>query len=323
MKPIQEPRQLDSLSVVVPVFNEERALPLFVDILKPVIMQLEQLLKVQVLFVNNGSSDSSLAILMQLEGAIQNLGILTLSRNFGYEAALIAGLESSISDAYVLIDADGEDSPEMILDFLQSLKTGNSVAIGIRGKRIESWSTKSFRSLSYKILNKISDDPFKVNAGNFVMFNHTVRNAVLRENKSFPFLRASISRAGFQTKEHPYNRNRRLDGKSKYRKWSLIQFAVSGFLTSTTWPLRMIFYTAIGTIPLVVGLGIAAKFLSSNNLPIISISLVTYEILVAIAIIALYLARVYKETLGRPIYYVDPTKSYFDESFDTPLRSQY
>jgi dolichol-phosphate mannosyltransferase len=258
-------------------------------------------------------------ILIQLENTIQNLGILTLSRNFGYEAALIAGLENSISDAYVLLDADGEDSPAMILNYLQSLNAGNAVAIGIRGKRIESWSTKSFRNLSYKVLSKISDDPFKVNAGNFAMFNRTVRDAIIRENKNFPFLRATISRAGFQTKEHPYNRNRRLDGKSKYRKLSLIQFAVSGFLTTTTWPLRMISYTTIGTIPLVIGLGIAAKFMDSKNLPIVSISLVTSEILVAIAIIALYLARVYKETLGRPIYYVDPTKSYFAESFDTPL----
>jgi dolichol-phosphate mannosyltransferase len=294
----------------------EKALLKFIDILIPTIKKLEKLVKVQVLFVNNGSTDRSFDILLKQDESFKCLGILTLTRNFGYEAALIAGLENSISDVYVLIDADGEDSPEIILDFYESILLGNSVAVGIRGKRVESFSTAKFRQFSYRFLSKISDDSFVANAGNFAMFTKVVRDSIILENKSFPFLRATISRAGFQTKFHPYDRNRRLDGISKYRKLRLIKFAIAGFLTTTTWPLRLISYLVIFTIPAIISLGLISFIYSSTSLFLITLLIMSFEILFATAIIALYLARVYKDILGRPIYYIDETKSWFDKTFN-------
>jgi len=315
MKPLLLQKKPKLLTVIIPVFNEEKVLSKFVNTLTPSIKKLEELIKVQVLFVNNGSTDRSFDILLKQDKNFKCLGILTLTRNFGYEAALIAGLENAESDVYVLIDADGEDSPEIILDFFDSILLGNSVAVGIRGKRVESFFTAKFRELSYKFLSRISDDPFVVNAGNFAMFTKVVRDSIILENKSFPFLRATISRSGFQAKFHLYDRKRRLDGVSKYRKLKLFKFAIAGFLTTTTWPLRLISYLSVLTIPSVFLLVLINSFYSLNHLYPIVMLIMGFELLFANAILALYLARVYKDTLGRPIYYVDATKSWFDNSF--------
>ena len=119
---------------------------------------------------------------------------------------------------------------------------GNQIAIGIRRKRIESVVTKSFRTLSYSILSRLGDDPFRKNAGNFSMFSKVARDAILIENNSYPFLRSTLSRTGYRIEEFPHNRNPRIDGKSKYRKISLLKFAIAGFMTTTTWPLRFVSY---------------------------------------------------------------------------------
>lgn len=315
MRPLLLQKKPKLLTVIIPVFNEEKVLKEFVKILTPSIKKLEDLIKVQVLFVNNGSTDRSFDILLNQDKTFKCLGILTLTRNFGYEAALIAGLENSLSDVYVLIDADGEDSPEIILDFFDSILSGNAVAVGIRGKRVESFFTAKFREFSYRFLSKISDDSFVVNAGNFAMFTKVVRDSIILENKSFPFLRATISRSGFQAKFHPYDRKRRLDGISKYRKLRLVKFAIAGFLTTTTWPLRLISYLSLLSIPSFLVLALINSFYSLNDLfPLITL-IIGFELLFANAILALYLARVYKDTLGRPIYYVDATKSWFDNEF--------
>ena len=312
------PRKTNSLSIIIPVFNEEKALPLFLNILKPVLKVLETKIEVQTLFVKNGSTDRTLELLLP-EFSAHTMGVLSLSRNFGYEAAIIAGIENADTDLFAVIDADGEDNQKYLIDFLKSILDGNSVAIGIRGIRFESLATRSFRKFGYKILSKVSDDSFIVNAGNFIMFDKLVKDAVLKENLNYPFMRSTIARSGFKTMKHYYDRQPRLDGKSKYRKFGLIKFAGSGFLSTTTWPLRMISYATLATVPIVFLIGFAARFLKISDLPIASITLVTTEILVSTAIISMYLARIYKVSLKRPIYFIDPFQTLFDSDFKTSL----
>lgn len=319
MKKVNDYKKPRSLCIVIPIFNEELALPYFLDALQPIIEKLRKKLDVIVIFVNNGSTDGSVDIINSTDMGEINSAILTLTRNFGYEAGLIAGLTFVTSDCYCLIDADGEDPAHLLLDFLVSIESGNEIAIGLRQLRVESKLLQSFRRLGYKVLARISDDPFTVSAGNFSMFNSKVRNSILIENSSYPFLRATVSRTGFKTEYFPHNRNPRLDGRSNFNKFGLLKFAVAGFMTTTTWPLRMAAYS----LGLMLPLGLSALVSSiifdfSSTAGIVqnfSIFLFLSTQSVNIGIIAIYVARVYKNSLGRPLFYVDWHQSYATKKF--------
>ena len=293
-----------TLTIIVPIYNEELVIDKFAAQLLPTFKKLELKQNCQLLFVNNGSTDESLKLLRGAGLPFSNFGILTLARNFGYETALIAGLTHAESDYYALCDGDGEDPAGLLLQFQESIISGNEIAIGIRQNRVESRVTKSFRRMSYSILSRLGDDPFRKNAGNFSMFSKVARNAILAENNSFPFLRSTLSRTGYKLEEFPHNRNPRIDGKSKYRKISLLKFAIAGFMSTTTWPLRFISY--VGSLNLLL---LPSYFLSevigfNPSLSInISLLLATESTFFA-GIVALYLARIYKNSLGRPLFYV-------------------
>jgi glycosyltransferase involved in cell wall biosynthesis len=244
-------------------------------------------------------------------------GILTLSRNYGYESALVAGLNFTNFDVYSLVDADGEDPVEMLPKFLDEIISGEDLVLGIRRVRHESKFTQVFRRLSYLFLSKVSDEPFIPNSGNFSMFRKSVRNAILTENKVYPFLRATLSRVGFSPKRITHDRNPRIDGKSKHRHLTLYRFAILGFMTSTTWPLRVISYFSAIFVLLSVTNFLLLKHISVGvwNEFIDFQALFNLLLLVFISIIGLYLARIYKYTIGRPLYYVDWSKSYEVNAF--------
>ncbi len=302
-----------SLTIVIPVYNEEIIIERFFNKLAPVYRRLSENQEVSVLVVNNGSTDSSMEKLEKIAYQYESLGVLTLTRNFGYETALIAGLSHSISDTYALCDADGEDPVEMLIDFQEEVLKNTEIALGIRRERYEGKITKTFRNLSYRILSKLADDPFRKNAGNFSMFSLQVRNAILVENNSFPFLRSTLSRSGYSTKEFVHDRNPRIDGKSKYRKVNLVKFAIAGFMTATTWPLRFISFAAAFNFATFL-IYLLTSLLSTSTLEenwfyyfLILFSLT--EILLFLGVISLYLARVYKNSLGRPLFYIDWLRS--------------
>lgn len=303
---MKQPRKSkkQSLTLIIPVFNEQFALPKFLNELRPIIAKFQGNINCQLLFVNNGSNDSSVQILRK---ELQNwvpAGILTLSRNFGYETALIAGLTFADSDFYGFCDADGEDPVEIIPKFLDSMRNGFFIALGIRRGRVEAFSTRSFRAISYKLLAKVSDDPFRINGGNFSMFNQVVKNAIIVENSSFPFLRATLSRSGYPLEEFIHNRKPRLDGKSKYRKINLLKFALAGFLTTTTWPLRFIAYISILNV-LAITIFTIFNYGMECFYPII-----LNEFFLFFSTIGIYLARIYKNSLGRPLFYINWIESF-------------
>lgn len=298
---------MKTLTVIVPVYNEEQALDRFSSDLASSILKLNERNQCNVLFVNNGSTDNSLELIKTFTTKFENMGIVSLSRNFGYETALIAGLTYAPGDIFALCDADGEDPLALLIEFQKALIDGYEIAIGIRKNRHEAIITRAFRLVSYKILAKLSDDPFWRNAGNFSMFSQAVRIAILRENSSFPFLRSTLARTGYKAKEFPHNRNPRIDGKSKYRKISLMKFAIAGFMTATTWPLRFVSYIAVfnalfacaGMVTFIWTEYPVEYFHSSIQ------SLLLMELGFSVGIMALYIARVYKNSLGRPLFYVD------------------
>jgi glycosyltransferase involved in cell wall biosynthesis len=300
-----------SLSIIVPLFNEESLISELTRQLGNSYRELNKSVPTRIVFVNNGSTDSTLQKLLKFMESGIPAEVITLSRNFGYEAAVIAGLDYSSSDLYAVVDGDGEDPIDLLPNFLSRILDGAEIVQGLRMQRQESRLLQMFRRTSYWVLSKISDEPFGVDVGNFSMFTRRVRDGVLIENKHFPFMRATISRIGFRVEKVAHDRNKRIDGKSHYKKVSLLKFALLGFLTSTTWPLRFTFYFGFIVSGLVSFFVLMSFFIGLNELAwkrllILLIS----QILVMIGIVGIYVARVYKHSLGRPIYYFDLSESY-------------
>lgn len=296
-------KKLQTLTLIIPFFNESASISSFIEQLKPILLVLQKSVRCKILFVNNGSTDESLDIVKKL---IQSkffssipIGVLTLSRNFGYETALIAGLTHASSDYYCFCDSDGEDPVEIIPLFLESIKSGYSIAIGIRKGRFEPTSTKIFKRIAYNFLSKVSDDPFLRNAGNFSMFNEVVRLAILSENRHFPFIRATFSRCGFPIHEIVHHRNKRISGKSKFRNLSLLKFALAGFLTTTTWPLRFVAYLSIFSAAAILVL--QSLFSKHANLELF----LYLEFLLFSSVFSIYIARIYKNVINKPLFYVN------------------
>lgn len=296
-------KKLQTLTIIIPFYNESDSISIFIDQLKPILLNLEKSVKCKILFINNGSTDGSLDIVKKLIGSTIlssiPIGVLTLSRNFGYETALIAGLTHASSDYYCFCDSDGEDPVEIIPRFLESIKKGYAISIGIRKGRFEPRSTKIFRRIAYYFLSKVSDDPFLRNAGNFSMFNEAVRLAILSENRHFPFIRATFSRCGFPIHLIVHDRNKRIAGQSKFRSFNLLKFALAGFLTTTTWPLRFVAYLSIFSTAVIMVMQIVV--VKQLNLDIF----IYFEFFLFTSIFSIYIARIYKNVINKPLFYVN------------------
>jgi glycosyltransferase involved in cell wall biosynthesis len=310
--------KLESLCVVVPLFNEEICLEQFISLIQPHLALLCERITVHLLLVNNGSTDNSLEILRDWDWGKTNVGVLTLTRNFPYEVAIMAGLASVNADIYAVLDADGEDPPELLGTFLDSIvKDSNYAAVGLRQKRNESKSISFFRQGGYRILSRISDDPFRINVGNFSMFRKVVRDFIVTNNNSYPFMRALMSRSGFRTALISHDRNPRIGGISKFSRIALFKFGIAGFLTTTTWPLRAVAYVSIPTLSIGLLFLLSEVFFTLNltKLYLIFITVVLCILQLSITSISLYLARVYKNGLNQPLYFIDWKRSYKANKF--------
>ncbi|MBI3552250.1 MAG: glycosyltransferase family 2 protein [Elusimicrobia bacterium] len=297
----------ESLCVVVPVYNEEDNIVPFYERAKPVLEATG--LAWSVVFVNDGSRDASLERILALRNKDPRVKVLTLSRNFGYHSVLVAGLTRVEADLYAIIDVDCEDPPEVLAGFYEEIKKGARTAYGIRSKREEPAWVIFFRWLFYKINSRIADGPIRDWMAEFSMFTRVVRDAILDNTTTFPFLRAEMGLVGLRMAGVSYTREKRRIGKSHYNFLTMARFAVGGFLASSTFPLRWILYLSMamtaGYSALVLALGLNLAQ-SAQTAGIFSF----FFLMLTVPMLSLYLARTYKNVSGRPVYYVDPESTY-------------
>jgi dolichol-phosphate mannosyltransferase len=293
-----------TLTIIAPCYNEARILPIFWEILRPIIDELDNKNAVKVLFVNNGSTDNSLEILASLRNSDPRIKYITLSRNFGYQGALDAGVRNSDSNLYCVIDADGEDPPELILEFIKAIDNGSDIAYGVRQSRQEPSYRSIFRKIFYRVVGLVSDDPFRLDTGEFSMFTNELKQAALSENNSFPFLRASLSRVGYIATGVPHDRRMRLGGKSSLNAIGMVNFAVGGLLSSSTFPLRLALYLLPLHLILMAGLGLMSLVTGSVSPLIVALYIANVLMMVQFAFVSVYLARTYKNGLHRPSSFV-------------------
>lgn len=297
-----------SLAVIVPAYNDVESIGPFYERARTVLEALPDV-SWQLVFMNNRSDDGSLERLRDLRAGDDRVKIISLSRNFGYQAVLLAGLSLITADRYAMIDVDCEDPPELLSDFKTAVDGGADIAYGIRSNRVEPRRVTFFRRLFYYLNRSIADSEIVVWMSEFAMITRPVRDAILVPHTTYVFLRAELGYVGFMRVGIPYVRGTRAHGKSHYNVLRMTHFAVSGFLASSTFPLRFILYLAfaIGALfPLIV---LIARLDPDAMASLASVA-TFYFALIALSTIALYLARTYKNGVARPVFIVDQSRTY-------------
>ena len=306
----------DLLTVVIAVCNEAQTLPLLQPRLAAVLDALQREAQVdgQVLYVDDGSSDDSWRVLQHIAAADPRIALLRLSRNFGKEAALTAGLDLVDTGAALILDADGQDPPELIPQFVAKWREGFDDVHGTRTVREgEGWLKKSTAHGFYRLIGRLSKTPIPQDTGDFRLLSPRALAALRQLRERHRFMKGLFGWIGFAHAAIPYERAPRLAGRSNFNFWKLWNFALEGITSFSTAPLRLATYLGVLTalLAFVYALWIVAKALLWGD-PVagwptmMSVILLLGGVqLIALGLIGEYLGRLYTESKQRPLYLVD------------------
>lgn len=301
-----------TLSIVVPVFNEAEAVGCFLERLKQ-IFENSAAINLDIVFINDGSTDSTLSHLIELQQDDKTIRIIDLSRNFGKEAALTAGLKAAKGHIVVPIDVDLQDPPELIPKMIEKWREGFDVVLGKRINRdSDSWSKQKSSAWFYRLHNKISDLQLPENVGDFRLMDRAVVDALGELTESRRFMKGLFAWVGFRTATIEYTRPRRAAGRSKFNGWSLWNFALEGITSFSNAPLRIWTYLgcAVAFTALMFVLFILLRVLIHGiDVPgyasiVVAVTFLGGIQLIGIGIIGEYLGRTYIESKRRPVYLV-------------------
>lgn len=301
-------------SVVVSVYNEEAALPLFYAALLPAVEALKW--DYEILFVDDGSTDRSAQLLSSLAAQNPRVRVITFARNYGHEAAMIAGIDYARGDAVVCMDADLQHPPALLGRILEAFEDGYEVVSMVRTRNESAGKIKNFTSrLFYRVLNALSDIHFENNASDFFAISANVAQIMRRDfRERARFLRGYIQCVGFRRTTVAYAAEPRAAGKSKYSLRGLMRFSVAALVSFSEFPLRLGIFT--GIFAALIGLAvmiytIVTKILydaPSGYSTIIVVMCFMFALLFCLlGIIGEYIAVLFREVKGRPIYIVQKT----------------
>jgi polyisoprenyl-phosphate glycosyltransferase len=306
--PSGEPRTLKLLSVVAPVFNEQELIGAFHE---RVVAALEGL-PFELVLVDDGSSDGTPALLAQLAARDPRVRVIELSRNFGHQTALTAGLDHACGDAVVMMDADLQDPPELIPRMLEHWRAGTDVVYAVRRRREGETRFKlTTARLFYKLFDALADVPLEHDSGDFRLLDRAPLDALLAMRERNRFLRGMTVWIGYTQTAVPYERDARTAGETKYTLRRMISFSLDAISSFSHRPLQLA--TIVGflcatiafvAIPVVIALRLAHSYLPGFGTITIVILLLGGLQLMAIGLIGEYLGRIYDEVKGRPLYLV-------------------
>jgi glycosyltransferase involved in cell wall biosynthesis len=307
---MQRPQQL--LSIVVPCFNEEAVIEATHRALSRMATRLDDL-DYEIVYVNDGSRDRTADILETFQTADPHVRVIQLSRNFGHQAAVTAGLEHAAGDAVVLIDADLQDPPDVIPRMIARWREGYDVAYGERSARDGETRFKLATAHAfYRILNRLTKTPIPLDAGDFRLMDRRVVDALRAMPETDRFVRGLVSWAGFRQIGVPYRRASRFAGESKYPLSKMVRFALDGILSFSTAPLRAV--TGVGLITALLALAGVAYALGIQTFTDAEVSGATTLFLgllffggvqlISLGIVGEYVGRIYEQVKRRPLYFV-------------------
>lgn len=298
------------LNVIVPARDEALNVPYFFQRAQQTLDALG--VDWNIVFINNCSTDATLDEMLALRVRDHRVKIITMSRNFGYQAALKAGLSLVEGDYYAIVDVDCEDPPELLGEFYRAIRDGAQVAYGIRSERDEPRIITAGRKVFYIVNRLLADGEVVMWMGEFSMFTREVRDAVLVSRSTFVSLRAELGYVGFRREGIRYRRAKRAFGKTHYNVFQMTMYAVGSILAATTSPLRLVFYLAA-----LIGVGfpllVVVRGSSVQEASFLGVFVALYFLLLTIPLISLYLARLYQNGVQRPIFLVDENRTHLEE----------
>ncbi len=303
------------LSLVVPVYFEEAVIEAFyrrvlVD-LQPISSEFE----LEFLFVNDGSTDRSLQILLDLREGDSRVKILQFSRNFGHQTAVTAGVDHAMGELVVIIDADLQDPPGVILDMLAKWREGFKVVYGVRGERKGESAFKLLTAkVFYRLLSKLSDVKIPLDTGDFRLMDRTVVEALRELREESRYIRGMVSWLGFRQTGVEYSRDPRFAGETKYPLRKMIRFALNGITSFSEKPL--IFSAWFGFVVTLLGFAfLLFVIIGKIRNPAQSIggwtSLISVVLffggiqLLSLGVLGQYIGRIYREVKRRPLYILE------------------
>ena len=304
---------MTSLCVVVPAYNESEGLRAFHERLSTVFDGMDDL-DCSVLYVDDGSRDDTWDIMCELRASDARVATLKLSRNFGKELALTAGLDHATSDAVVVIDADLQDPPDLIPQFVAEWRNGYDVIYGTRASRagetaFKQWTATTF----YKVIGSLSQTPIPRDTGDFRLLSRRALDALKGVRERQRFMKGLFTWVGFRQKSVIYARDSRFAGETKWNYWKLWNFAIDGITSFSSSPLKLATYVGLVTalLSFVFAIWVTIKAMlwgdavqGYPSLMVVVLFLGGMQ-LMALGVIGEYLGRLYVEAKQRPLYLID------------------
>jgi dolichol-phosphate mannosyltransferase len=324
LSPDHSKRPLSLLSVVAPVYNEEALIDEFYARVCAALEGLE----FELVLVDDGSKDGSVAALEQLAEADPRVRVVFLSRNFGHQTALTAGLDHAIGDAVVMLDADLQDPPELIPKMLDHWRSGCDVVYAVREQREgESRFKLATARWFYRLFDWLAQVELQHNSGDFRLLDRRALDALLSMRERNRFLRGMTVWVGYTQAAVPYKRDPRYAGETKYTVPKMVRFSLDAISSFSHRPLQLatlfgfiVSTVAFVAIPIVIALRIGGSYLPGFSSLTIAVLLLGGIQLIAIGIIGEYVGRIYDEVKGRPLYLVRARRNMPDpDAVEHPL----
>lgn len=311
--------ETQTLAIVIAIYNEQENLPVLFRRLRELFEQMPAVAPT-VVYVNDGSTDDSLRIMLQQRAEDRRFTVIDLSRNFGQQSAITAGLGAADADAVVMMDGDLQDPPELIPEMVACWRDGAEVVRAVRRQRAERGIRRVGFEVFYRAMDWISDFPIPTQVGVFGLLDRRALNELNRlpeRNRFLPGLRAWI---GFDQRTVAYERKERAAGAPKQTLWRLARYAMDGFLSFSYKPLRLM--VGVGVLVSLSGFILAISFIirrliGAEPAPTGFTTLVTLVLflgglqLMAMGLLGEYLGRIYEEVKQRPLYII---KRHYRES---------
>ncbi len=305
-------------SLVMPAYNEEGNVGPLVERIEKVMSGIS--CTYEIIIVNNGSYDSTPLVLEKLLKTCPRLVVLTLTRNFGYDGAIIAGLENSRGQKIIIMDGDQQDPPEVLPEFISKSAEGFDIVYGIRSKRTEGWFLSAQIKIFYRLMGKIVNFDLPKDAGNFGIMTSEVVDIINGMPERNKFIRGLRAWSGLSSIGLVYQRDDRSHGQSKFSFFSYFNHALNGITSFSTVPLRL--FTYIGILGILISLLFASFLFVTKFLEVLGLSVLDYELasgattiallmLIAISlnflgfgIVGEYVGRIFEEVKNRPHYLI-------------------
>ena len=300
------------ISIIAPCYNEEETIEPFLRRIEEILTQINE--PYEIVFINDGSKDNTLNVLLNAKQNFKNIRIINFSRNFGKEAALTAGLDKARGETAIPIDVDLQDPPELIKELVARWREGYDVVLAKRADRTsDSFAKRVSADLFYKLNGKISNVDIPNNVGDFRLMSKRVIEALKQLPENQRFMKGLFAWVGFKTVVIEYVREKREAGQSSFNGWKLWNFALDGITSFSTLPLRIWLYIGalVSFLSFLYGSFIILKTLIFGvdlpgyaSLAVIMLFLGGIQ-LIGIGILGEYIGRIYSESKRRPSYIIE------------------